>query len=387
VNLFDLVVVTLAVVAIGAGYRLGFVTRVLSWGGLLFGLLLGVLLLPLLFDRVDPAGHPQVVLLAAGVVLFGGLTGQAVGLVVGNHFRPPDDGSTVRTTDKVLGALAGIVGTVAAIWLLLPVLTYTPGLVAREVSTSWVARQIDQRLPQPPDTVQAFRDLVGEDNFPEVFAGLVPTPELGPPPAATGLSESQAREIARSVVRVEGIACRRVQNGSGFVVGDGLVVTNAHVVAGQSSTDLVRDDGSRVEARVVRFDPGSDLAVLEAGRLNRPALPIAASGLGAQGGVFGHPGGRPLRIAPFEIAREIDATGRDIYGAALTRRQVLELAAALEQGDSGSAVVSSSGQVVGVTFAIARDRPNVAYALTSDELQRVLAQPRGGAVDTGPCLN
>jgi S1-C subfamily serine protease len=387
VNLFDLVVIALVVAAVVGGFRLGFVTRVLSWMGMLLGLVVGVLLLPALFARFDPVGSPRLVLLGAALVLLVAFMGQAVGFFIGDRLRPIDRDGTVTRIDRGSGAIAGLVGIVAAVWLLVPMLTHTPGWVAREVSTSWVAQQVDRRLPTPPDAMQALRSLVGEDNFPDVFADLVDTPELDPPPPAAGISEEQARQIARSVVRVEGIACRRVQNGSGFVAADGLVVTNAHVVAGQSSTDLVREDGSRVEARVVTFDPGKDLAVLHAPQLNRPPLAIGTSRRGQQGGVFGHPGGRPLRIAPFAVAREIDAVGRDIYGQALSERSVLEVAAALEPGDSGGALVDGSSEVVGVTFAISRDQPGVAYALATGEVRQVLDRPRAGPADTGPCLS
>ena len=134
------------------------------------------------------------------------------------------------------------------------------------------------------------------------------------------------------------------------------------------------------------FDPARDLAVLRARGLDRPALPIGTSATGQRGGVFGHPGGEPLRIAPFEIARQIRAMGRDIYGTTRTERDVLELSASLRPGDSGSALVDPSGTVVGVAFAIAPDRPDVAYALSTDELRAVLAQPRSGVVSTGECV-
>jgi S1-C subfamily serine protease len=101
--------------------------------------------------------------------------------------------------------------------------------------------------------------------------------------------------------------------------------------------------------------------------------------------VFGHPQGRALRVAPFEVARILDATGRNIYDTDLVRREVLELAADLEPGDSGSPLVDPAGQVVGVTFAIARDRSSLAYALSTNELRELLAAPRD-EVGTGACV-
>jgi S1-C subfamily serine protease len=104
------------------------------------------------------------------------------------------------------------------------------------------------------------------------------------------------------------------------------------------------------------------------------------------GGVYGYPGGGPLRVAPFEIAREIRATGRDVYNDASTTRQVLELAAGLAPGDSGAALVDPQGRVVGVAFAIAPDRANVAFALTAGELRAALDGAGATAVSTGACI-
>jgi S1-C subfamily serine protease len=383
-NWVDIVVLLCVVVAAVAGFRLGFVTRVLSWIGMLIGIIVALLVLGPLLDGADPTNHARVTLVAIAIVLLGAFLGQAVGFVLGNKLRPTDGERTLDRADAVLGLGAGVAGAVLLVWLLVPVLTQRGGPVADQVSTSWVARQLEERLPAPPDALQALRSIVGDDNFPDVFASLEPTLPLGPPPTSSGLSQPTADAVARSVVKVEGIACRKIQDGTGFVVQDGLVATNAHVVAGESSTDVILDDGSRVAADVVAFDPDRDLALLAVPDLDRPALPLASAAVGDVGGVFGHPQGKPLRIAPFEVARFLRATGRNIYDTNLVERDVLEIAAGLEPGDSGSPLVNPAGEVVGITFAIARDRSNVAYALNTTELQRVLNAPRGAS--TGPCV-
>ncbi|MEQ1786475.1 MAG: trypsin-like peptidase domain-containing protein, partial [Acidimicrobiales bacterium] len=189
-----------------------------------------------------------------------------------------------------------------------------------------------------------------------------------------------------ATVKVQGVACRRIQEGSGFVVAPGLVVTNAHVVAGERETVVQRSDGSEVRAIVVAFDPNRDLAVLRADDLGRPALERSTIEEGGVGAVFGHPGGGDLRAAPFQVGQQVTATGTDIYDQRATEREVLILASALRPGDSGAALVDPSGRVVGVAFAIAPDRPGVAYALAMEELDAVLAGNLSGPVDTGPCL-
>jgi S1-C subfamily serine protease len=387
VNVLDAVLVIVAIAAIIGGYRLGFTTRVLSWVGLALGLVVGVRLLPWVVRELGSVDQAKVLFLAVAVVVAAAALGQGIGLWFGSRLTPRARGGAAANTDQVLGGLAGLLGMVVLAWVLLPVLTVTPGWSSRLASGSTLASAVSDHLPQPPDVSSALRSLVGQDNFPKVFEALQPTTEVGAPPAATGLSETVARATARSVVKVEGGACNRIQDGTGWVVADNLVVTNAHVVAGESSTDVERDDGHRLKATVVAFDPARDLALLQVNKLGRPALPEAAAQRGDVGGVFGHPGGEPLRIAPFEVARSIQATGKDIYDAASTRRQVLELAAALRPGDSGSALVDAKGEVIGIAFAISSDRAGVSYALATSELDGVLAAPHDHTVSTGNCIS
>jgi S1-C subfamily serine protease len=187
---------------------------------------------------------------------------------------------------------------------------------------------------------------------------------------------------------VESVACDRQQDGSGFTVAAELVVTNAHVVAGERRTSIVRPDGRRLPATVTVFDPNRDLALLRVPGLNLQALPIGTATVGETGAVFGHPGGQDrVEISPAVIRQQVQALGRDLYDSQVTRRQIYVLAADLEPGDSGGGLVDPGGTVVGVAFAIAPDRPGTAYALTTAELQPVLAAPRLGPADAGPCLS
>lgn len=384
-NWVDVLVVAAVALAAVIGFRLGFVTRVLSWIGMLGGIVIALLVLGPLLESVDPTNQLRALVIAVAVVLLGAFAGQAIGYVLGNRLRPTSDEQGLSKADAILGLGAGVVGALLLVWLLFPVLTQRGGPVATQVSASWVARELEERLPEPPDALQAFRSLVGDDNFPDVFANLEPSAPLGPPPASSGLSNATAEAVAASVVKVEGIACRKIQDGTGFVVEEGLIATNAHVVAGEESPDVIRDDGRRLAAQIVLFDANRDLALLRVPQLDRPPLPLASPSVGAVGGVFGHPQGQPLRIAPFEVARLLDATGRNIYDSDLVERDVIEAAASLQPGDSGSPLVNPAGQVIGVTFAIARDRDGVAYALNTTELQAVLRAPRV-ATNAGPCV-
>jgi S1-C subfamily serine protease len=386
VNVLDVVLVLAAISAAGAGYRLGFVTRATSWLGLALGVTVGALALPPLLRQVRGSGDVTVALVAIGALAGSALLGQALGLVLGTRLHVALPHGPVRRVDQAVGAVLGIAGLLVGLWLLLPTLADVPGWTAEQARGSIIAREVNARFPDAPDTLQALRRLVGDNSFPRVFDALRPSPDPGVVPEASGLSDALATTVAASTVKIEGEACSRIQEGSGFFVADDLVVTNAHVVAGEDDSDVVLSDGTRIDGTVVAFDPARDLAVLRTSGADRPALPLDEAEVGTAGGVFGHPGGGPLEISPFQVGEQINAVGTDIYDSSRSERRVLVLAADLAPGDSGGALVDSRGQVVGVAFAVAPDRPNVAYALAVDEVAAVMSGDLTQERDTGNCL-
>jgi S1-C subfamily serine protease len=384
VNLLDLVIVALGISAGVGGYRLGLVARALSWAGMAIGVAVTARFLPDIvdaFDGPDPTGR---LFIAVGILLGGAFVGQALGLLVGSraHLALPPGG---RPLDRAGGAVTGLLGVFVAVWLLTPTMADVPGQMAREARNSAIARWVAETAPAPPDPLQTLRRLVGDNQFPRVFNALRPAPDTGPPPASSGLSAAVLDASVASTVKVEGEACGRIQEGSGFVAGPGVVVTNAHVVAGEGGTTLLERSGRRVRATVVHFDPDRDLAVLTADVRETP-LAIGSGDVGDRGAVLGYPGGGDLQVSPFEVRQAVTAVGRDLYDKRPTRREVLVLASDLHPGDSGAALVDPSGEVIGVAFAIAPDRPGTAYALAVSELRAALDAPRSSAADTGPCL-
>ena len=386
-NLFDLAIAVLAACVAVGGYRLGLLARALSWAGMGLGLVLGARAIPSVVVRLGGVEPSSRLLVAVGVLLGGAFAGQAIGLVVGARVSGalPRAG---RPLDRFGGAVAGVAGLLVALWLLLPTMADVPGNAARLARGSQVAQAIDEHAPEAPDTLQALRRLVGEGQFPQVFAALRPAPDVGPPPGDSGIAPAVVAATSAATVKIQGRACDRIQEGSGFVAQPGVVVTNAHVVAGVDEVAVLRPDGSATEAVVAHFDPDRDLAVLAVPDVDAAPLPLGDIEAGGTGAVFGYPGGGRLEVSPFAVQEEVAAVGRDLYDSHDTKRQVLVLASDLAPGDSGAAVVDASGAVVGVAFAIAPDEPGIAYALTVEEVQAALAAPRtGGAAETGRCLS
>jgi S1-C subfamily serine protease len=390
VNILDLVIVILVATSVFGGWRLGLLTGATSWVVLVQSLVLATLVLPAVVSVVG--GKDPGLRLMIGVVVFisAGFAGQQAGLLMGRRLARdllPGEGPA-RRRDKVAGAVGGPLAFLVVLWLLvLPPLGQARGSLSGLARHSAVARAIDAAFPEPPETSRALRRLAGPAGAPYAFDGLLPSLDTGPPPTDPGLSPAVVARVSASTVKVEGVACLYERDGSGFTVAPELVVTNAHVVAGETRTTVIRPDGRRLRAQIAAFDPVRDLALLQVPGLGQAPLPLAAGRVGATAAVFGHPGGQAsLRISPAAIRQQLNALGQDLYGLGVTRRTVYVLAAELEPGDSGGGLVNAEGEVVGVAFAISPDHRGTAYALATSELRQVLEAERPPDVTTGLCL-
>ncbi len=385
----DLIVIAGAVIAALGGYRLGFFGRVASWLGLALGFYVAIRLLPSVLIRLTSAAPATQLAVAVLILVGGAVIGQALGLVVGSRLRRALPGGPVRQVDRVVGAGTGIAGVVVALWLLLPSIASVPGWPARATADSGISRWVSGNLPNPPNALQVLRRLIGQD-APQVFAVLHPGAPAGPPPVASPLPAAVTQTVEASTVKVEGQACNRIYEGSGFAVANDLVVTNAHVVAGEPAgqTSVLLPSGRQLPATVVMFDSRRDLALLAVGNLGETPLPLKVVGAGATGAVFGHPDGRDrVAVTPARVAQAIEAVGKDLYDTTNTTRNVLVLAADLAHGDSGGPLVNSTGDVIGVAFAISANQPSTSYALNTTELEAALAEPQNpSGISTGPCL-
>ncbi|MGZ8762247.1 MAG: CvpA family protein, partial [Acidimicrobiia bacterium] len=292
-NVLDAIIVVLALLAAVGGFRLGFVARVLSWAGLAAGVLLAVVFLPDVTASLTRTEARTRLIVAFAFVVGIALIGQAIGLACGGVVRkrvqlPP---AGVRL-DRIAGAVLGAFGVLVIVWLAIPALANAPGWPARAARDSSIVRELERVAPDPPPALEALARQVGQTG-PEVLGRLVDPPVTGTPPTS-GLPAGADALGRASTVKVEGTACEVIQDGSGFVVADDVVVTNAHVVAGERRTAVSTPDDRTLDARIVAFDPGRDLAVLSVPGLDLDSLTIGARDVGAIGAVYGHPGGGPL---------------------------------------------------------------------------------------------
>lgn len=388
-DVLDWILLAVAVVAGVGGYRSGLIGGVLSWVGLAAGLYLAARYLPRVVALLSLSSPAARLVVALVVLLVAAGVGQALGGLAGARMRAVVPPGGLRSTDRLLGALAGVASVAGVLWLLLPSIASVPGWAESETHRSSVAGWMSTSLPAPPHALDALRRLVAADGLPRMLASLGAAGPVGRPPASSPLLAPVVGRAERSTVRVEGQACEQIQDGSGFAVGHDLVLTNAHVVAGEpaGATSVLEPDGRQLAARVVRYDSRRDLALLWVPGLGEQPLALATAAVGSVGDVLGHPGGAVrTSVQPYRVAQRIEAVGDGLYGRHRTLRQVLVLSASLAPGDSGGALIDAQGQVAGLAFAVAVGHPHRAYALTAGEIRPDLAGSPRKRVDTGACL-
>ncbi|GJD49430.1 Putative serine protease HhoB [Methylobacterium crusticola] len=181
--------------------------------------------------------------------------------------------------------------------------------------------------------------------------------------------------VGPAVVRVETRAGgRRGGFGSGVVIaGDGLILTNSHVVSGARRVRVALTDGTDTEAQVLGDDLDTDLALL------RAALPGGgrAAALGDSKSLRrGHlvvAIGNPLGFESTVTAGVVSALGRSLRGRnGRLIEDVIQTDAALNPGNSGGPLVSASGEVVGINTAMIGGAQVLCFAVSSNTARFVI---------------
>ncbi len=388
-NIIDLVVLAVVAFAAVQGLRLGAIVQVLTYGGFWIGLWLGALLasVTVRWSHAQSARTALALVTMLGIAVVCGVAGRVAGNVL---FLRVHHG-IVGSVDSVLGLVVAVVATLLVAWLLASTLANTSSLTLNSsIANSRILRSLDGVLPPPPSVFSRVQNFLSSEGFPPVFAQLAPI-TAGPVGLPGNAQLQQAVDHAgASTVKIIGDGCGEIQEGSGFVVAPGVVVTNAHVIAGIPNP-IVEDGIGSHATTVVSFDPSYDLAVLRVNDLSEPALSLDASSVprGTEAAVLGYPGGGPFSVVPAGVMDEFQAQGRDIYGQGLTQREVYEVQAVVRPGNSGGPLVEPDGEVIGVVFSRSTTNNDVGYALTSSgvlaEVQR--AKALTAAIATGPCTS
>lgn len=391
-DLIDILIIVALLYAAIRGYRRGLTYSLFSLLGLLVGLALGAWLatsVPPLLHNFSLAIRSGI---AIGLLLALALLGDGVGTWIGLRFRLTAIRSHWRLIDSIAGVAWGVLVVLLASWYL--GLTFASGPwppLSAQIQKSAILHDLAQQFPQDPTWLGGLQHLFSAVPFPEVFANLIP-----PLPAPVKIPASLANDpavtaAAKETVKVVSVGCGGLIEGSGFPVAPGMILTNAHVVAGSHDSQvMVPGRTGSLAAEVVFFDPERDIAVLRVPDLNLAPLAINNSGTrGTQGAVIGYPDGGVEQVAPGAIRGELNAVGRDIYSDQIVSREIFVLQATVIPGNSGGPFVDLQGQVLGVVFAKSVVTGGEGYALTAGEVTPDITKGLAAtaAVSTQSCVD
>ena len=371
----DWVVIGVVGIAGLYGISTGFLRGAFSLAGFAFGAYVGARLAPLILSDGSP--YVPVVSLACAVLLgtvMRGLAAMLAGVLRTSIGVIPG----MRLLDRLGGLVLGLVAGVFLCWAIGAVLLYVPGEteLRRSVQRSTILSEINDVFPPERLLEELERvDPIG------VFLG---PPAIVAPPEKGLAKDPDVVRASKSVVRVTGIACGLGLEGSGWVVRPGLVVTNAHVVAGIERPRVDTASGRAFASTVVAFDVTNDVAVLRAPGLGARPLVVAAAERGVPVALVGYPRNGPLTRTPARLGGTADVLSRDAYGRGPVRRTVTAIRGVVEPGSSGGPGIDAQGRVRTTVFA-RRPRETGGYGIPVELVQKVVSQARSRPVATTDC--
>jgi S1-C subfamily serine protease len=270
---------------------------------------------------------------------------------------------------------------VALAWLFGVVALNAPGTqdLRRAVQRSAILQRLNETFPPSGGLLNALN---------RIDPGIAiegPEPGVGPPDSKLA-GDPEVLAASEGVVRVTGTACGLGVSGSGWIAAPGLVVTSAHVVAGQQDTAVEFGEGdARLDATSVHYDPANDLALLRVEGLFGEPLPLAPTEEpGTAGAVLGYPENGPYVVTPARLGETGVVVSEDSYGRGPVRRELTALRGEIRGGNSGGPMVDGAGRVLTTVFASTTGGKPGGYGVPNKIVAVALADSSGEA-DTGPC--
>jgi S1-C subfamily serine protease len=391
-DILDALIVILVVVVSFSGYQRGFTWGGMALAGLVVGAVIGALIAPPLTRWISPDSADQP-LIAASVFVVTILLIEGIGSAIGYQARLITLRTGLATWDSVAGSFTSCLAVLFIAWFLgFTFANSSLGVVSSQINGSAIERALLTIAPEPPAFLAKVQEFLQNSELPNPFSGLAPTLPVEPLPAS--VDTAGVRTAEADVSRVIAYGCGGPGGavaGSAWPVGDDLMLTNAHVVAGSYSQTVDTPNRGALSARVVLFDPDADIAILYVPGLGMAPLPIASGSppAGTQGAVIGYPGGGPEAVVAAAVQGTEDATMWNIYFTSYVTRETVFVSADVIPGDSGGPVVDLGGQVIGVTFAMSTTTSDEGYALATPTITGAIqsAQGRTAAVSDGSCVS
>ena len=388
-TVLDLILILALLSYLVYGLRNGFLVTAGGIAGFAAGAVAAFFAVPLVSGFVEDSGWRLTAIVAAAVVLV--VLGHGLGTMVGRQIRGAVRIRPLRAMDRLVGGAVNVVVSALVMSMLaFSVSSLGVPFVSQQLAESKVIRFIDGLTPVPVKATMAqLRSTVIGNGIPTLLEGLEQGPAVPVPNAST--DTPALNRAAESVLRIAGTAyqCGQNQTGTGFVVSEDRVVTNAHVVAGVSQPVVEMPDGGAMPGRVVYFDTKHDLAVLAVDGLQASPLALGRDLPGGSPAAFaGYPHGGPFQSKPATVQDITAVLVPDIYGNNASPEEIYRLAGDVQPGNSGGPLLTMDGQVAGVIFAKATADTEMGFAITMDDLTPVASQAASlsAPVSSGQCI-
>jgi S1-C subfamily serine protease len=368
-------------VAMGVwGYTQGLIVGVFSLVGFTLGAFLGGRVAPeLLSDGSESAYAPVVAL--AGALLIGGIAAVSLEGVAQLLRRRVLRPGPLVVIDAVGGAILLAALGLAIAWLFGAVALNAPGSkeLRKDVQRSTILGWLNETFPPSGDLINVLN---------RIDPGIAisgPQPNVGPPDSKIA-RDPDVRAADDSVVKVLGTACGLGVEGSGWIAAPGVVVTNAHVVAGQDDTTVTLEGSDdALDADPVHYDTSNDLAILRVDDLGGEPLALREEAEpGTLAAVLGYPENGPFTITPARHGGTGTVITSDSYGQGRSERLVTSFRGEVRSGNSGGPVIDGGARVLTTVFAATTSGKDGGYGVPNAIVSEALKDTTG-EVDTGPC--
>ena len=378
----DIGIIVFALAMIAIGWERGLVRSGLPLAGFVGGVALGARIAPSLLDGGAESPYAPAIAAGGGILLglFLGIALEGVGRGLSERLAARD---STRRADALGGAALFAALAMAAAWVFGAVALNLPGQGARDVREQIQRSSILVALNDAAPPSGGFLNVLRRVDPSRPVRG--PEADVGKPDSRIA-QDPEVQAASQSVVRVTGSACGLGVEGSGWIAGPELVVTNAHVIAGQDDTQVTTPAGSALPASVLHNDSRNDLAVLSVPGLEGEALELARDpAKGTSSATVGYPEGGPLTISPARLGRTGTVQSQDSYGRGPIERQMTPFRGEVRNGNSGGPVVDGEGDVVTTVFAASvSEGPQSGLGVPNEVAARALNGRLDGA-SAGPC--
>jgi S1-C subfamily serine protease len=380
-TVLDWIILALTLATAVAGFFQGFVVGAATLAGFAVGLLVGARVGQSLVSSGSHSPYAPLFGLVGAIVggiLFGSIL-EAVGHGVRRRMTVVP---SLGVVDGLAGALLSAAVALGVVWLAGAVALQSPQTrgLRDDIQRSAILRALNGTLPPSGAILNA---LARFDPFPTING---PPVDL-PPPRAAIARDPDVRAAAPGVVKVQGTACGLGVEGSGWIARPGVVVTNAHVVAGQDDTTVqLAGMGPLLAAHALVYAPEDDIAILRVDGLGGRPLPIASDPRsGRSAAILGFPENGPYDVRAGRLGDTRSVLTQDAYGRGPVQRSIATLRGNVRPGNSGGPMVDARGRVVTTVFAAARTGPAGGYGVPNGVVERDLGRAGSGTVSTGPC--